>query len=70
MFAAQQTLAFFPTYVWVFDLPADEARHLNETILGPSRPGARPYPDKKGITSRPRPTCKTGKNSRSSANPL
>lgn len=34
MFAAQQTLAFFPTYVWVFDLPEDEARHLNETILG------------------------------------
>ncbi len=34
MFAAQETLAFFPTYVWVFDLPADEARHLNETIRG------------------------------------
>lgn len=34
MFAAQQTLAFFPTYVWIFDLPEDEARRLNETILG------------------------------------
>lgn len=34
MFAAKETLAFFPTYVWVFDLPEGEARHLNETILG------------------------------------
>ena len=33
MFAAKQTLAFFPTYVWIFDLPEDKGRHLNETIL-------------------------------------
>lgn len=70
MFAAKETLAFFPNYVWVSDLPEGEARHLNETILGPSRPGARPYPDKTGISSRPRPTCKTGKNSRRSTNSL
>ncbi len=34
MFAAKQTLAFFPTYVWIFDLPEDKGRYLNETILG------------------------------------
>ncbi len=34
MFVAKQTLALVPTHVWVFDLPEDEAGHLNETILG------------------------------------
>ncbi len=32
-FAAKQMLSFFPTYVWVFDLPEDKSRQLNETIL-------------------------------------
>ncbi len=34
MFAVKQTLAFFPTYEWIFDLPEDKGRYLNETILG------------------------------------
>lgn len=45
MFAAKETLAFFPTYVWVFDLPEDEARHLNEMILGRLAAGGSPVPE-------------------------
>lgn len=48
MFAAKETLAFFPNYVWVSDLPEGEARHLNETILGPSRTGGSAVPGQDG----------------------
>ena len=34
MFERQATLSLFPTLVWVFDLPASEARTINGGILG------------------------------------